>query len=87
MHRPTLFLVHASIHKYLHVPNVNSWNLSHANDFAKMWLMLVFFIYTHTHSQGLAVSPGHEYAVATTRDNAVTLVGLAGKHLSGGVPY
>eukprot|EP00903_Cladosiphon_okamuranus_P017264 g15909.t1 len=28
--------------------------------------------------QGIAVSPGHEYAVATTRDNAVTLVGLAG---------
>ncbi|CAN0183209.1 unnamed protein product, partial [Ectocarpus sp. 4 AP-2014] len=28
--------------------------------------------------QGLAVSPGQEYAVATTMDNAVTLVGLAG---------
>lgn len=33
----------------------------------------------HRMKQGLAVSPSQEYAVVTTADNAVSLVGLAGE--------
>lgn len=46
---------------------------------------LLLAVFLRRIRQGLAVSPGQEYAVATTRDNAVTLVGLAGEDF--GLPY